>query len=162
MQLLRQLIRYTNVNRTWRRPSSSNLSLVLRPALYAKLQRRSFLAANSAKHALCEIRQQVTGNLVTGRRTMQHCVCREANNNLPLCTRRVHLSATALAKLSQQTAQHSRRSRRYADRIICTGLLYSLSQKVSCFSFVCFLLVLRFVMYCESRGNILRCTEKTM
>ena len=83
-----------------------------------------------------------------------------SDNNRPLCTRRVHLSATAPAKLSQQTAQHSRRSRRYADRIICTGLLYSLSQKVSCFSFVCFLLVLRFVMYCESRGNILRCTEK--
>ena len=77
-----------------------------------------------------------------------------------LCTRRVHLSATTPAKLSQQTAQYSRRSRRYADRIICTGLLYSLSQKVSCFSVVCFLLVLRFVMYCESRGNTLKCTEK--
>ena len=52
--------------------------------------------------------------------------------------------------------------RRYADRIICTGLLYSLSQKVSCLSFVCFLLVLRFVMYCESRGNILRCTKNNV
>jgi len=47
-----------------------------------------------------------------GRRTMQHCVCREANNNLPLCTP---------ARRNTPTNRQSAESRA-ADRIICTWI----------------------------------------